>query len=70
MKWYNLKNNKCPKCSSYLKEDEHSLLLVCSKPECDFKISSERFTELSNTYVEKYNRRDQYQANDGWGRFD
>jgi len=69
MKWYNLKSNKCPKCSSYLTGKEESLLLNCSNPDCDFKISTEKFAEISQAYVDKYNRRDSFEDIGGWGRF-
>jgi hypothetical protein len=70
MKWYNLKNNKCPKCSSVLTGKEDSVMLNCSKPDCDFKIGTEKFTELSNAYVQKYNRQDKFDDMGGWGRFE
>lgn len=67
MKWYNLKSNKCPKCSSYLTGTD--LMLNCSKPNCDFKIGAEKFKQLSNTYAEKYNRKDKYDDSTGWNKF-
>ena len=67
MRWYLLKSNKCPKCASYLTGTD--LILNCSKPDCDFKIGGEKFKELSNTYAEKYNRRDKFEDTGGWGKF-
>lgn len=69
MKWYNLKNNKCPKCSSYLTGKENSTLLNCSDPQCDFRISTEKFTQLSNEYAQRYNNHDQFNTSDGWSKF-
>ena len=69
MKWYNLKSNKCPKCSSLLTGKEDSTMLNCTKSDCDFKIGTEKFAELSNAYVQKYNRQDRFEDMGGWSRF-
>lgn len=70
MKWYNLKSNKCPKCSSRLDGSAISDLLRCSNPDCDFKISQEKFAALSAAYVEKYRHRERYEDVGGWSRFE
>ena len=67
MRWYLLKSNKCPKCTAYLTGTDK--LLTCSKPNCDFKISGEKFSELSNSIEQKYNRRDKFDDFGGWGKF-
>lgn len=67
MKWYLLKSNKCPKCTSYLTGTDS--LLTCSKPECDFKISGDKFKELSNIYSEKYRSHDRFNDGEGWSKF-
>jgi hypothetical protein len=43
MKWNNLKNGKCPKCSDYLRDT--NTLIVCQGA-CDFKISPTKLQEL------------------------
>ena len=67
MRWYLLKSNKCPKCASYLTGDG---MLKCSKPKCDFIISEDKFKELSNKFVQKYNSKVKVDTSTGWGRFE
>lgn len=68
MKWYLLKSNKCPKCTSYLTGTE--TLLNCSKPNCDFKIGVEKFAQISNEQVQKYKRKDKFDDLSGWNKFE
>lgn len=69
MKWYNLKANKCPKCSAYLTGITDATILICSDMQCDFKITTHRFSELSTEIAQKHASRDQFDGLDGWGRF-
>ena len=69
MKWYNLKANKCPKCSSYLTGTTDATVLHCSDSACDFKIGIEKFSQLSTEYVNKYSRRDKFSDFSGWNKF-
>lgn len=46
MNWKNLTENKCPKCSAYLKHSALSLVISCSL--CDFMISNKRYNEIVN----------------------
>lgn len=69
MRWYLLKSNKCPKCSSYLTGEENATHLKCSDPKCDFRISTDKFSALSTEIAQKYARRDRFDDTGGWGRF-
>ncbi len=42
MNWNNLKNNRCPKCNSYL---GNSVFEICCNS-CDFKCSITKFDEI------------------------
>ena len=44
MKWYLLKQNKCPKCGSYLELEFDDCMIRCG--ECGFKISEERKNQI------------------------
>ena len=46
MNWKNLKNNKCPKCSSPLKDIGH--YYACSLNGCIFSINKPKFEQLVN----------------------
>lgn len=67
MRWYLLKNNKCPKCANYLTGT--AKLLSCSNPSCDFKIGSEKFAQISTEQAQKYNKKDKFSDGSGWGKF-
>lgn len=45
MLWFNLKLNKCPKCSSELSWDKIDNTVRCN-PDCSFLISQARFKEI------------------------
>jgi hypothetical protein len=70
MKWYNLKNNKCPSCSSFLTGSEKATILKCSNPSCLFKIGTERFAQLSREYVNKFGLQNRFSDIEGWARFE
>lgn len=61
MKWNNLKNGKCPKCSSILGEEMITRMITCSSMAsgCDFKISEKRLKEIlenkSRNFIPKDN---------------
>lgn len=58
MKWYNLKQNKCPKCDAYLHWDEAGNL-YCVTFDCKFLISQMRFRAIvSNQITEDLNERE------------
>lgn len=46
MKWNNLKNYKCPKCSGGLHQDHISKLHCCNNFDCDFKIGERKLSEI------------------------
>jgi len=50
MKWNNLKQNKCPKCSKDLARHD-DLHVYCGN--CDFLISNKRFKEIITSQVER-----------------
>ena len=52
MKWKNLLENKCPKCSSLLEEDKKTSFHVCSN-ECGFSINDKKFAGLVNEMYKK-----------------
>lgn len=64
MKWYNLKQNKCPQCDKDL-DFTNPQLFSC---ECGFKISEKRFKEITtdqtkqavNSYFEKRGEQNLY----------
>ena len=49
MKWYLLKQNRCPKCGADLewRQGNYEKFFVCVKPVCDFKIGERKFGEIS-----------------------
>lgn len=49
MKWNNLKNYKCPKCSGGMHEDHISKLHCCNNFDCDFKIGNEKLKQIVST---------------------
>ena len=51
MKWYKLKENKCPKCGDELMEEIGEGTFYCNGKDCDFKISEERFSDLVSKMV-------------------
>ena len=50
MKWFNLKQNKCPKCSEDLADKLEGNIFRCT---CGFVISAKRFKEI---IADKVNR--------------
>lgn len=46
MIWANLKNNWCPSCSSFLIKNSRNNTRECSKDECKFRISNEKYYEI------------------------
>lgn len=72
MKWYNLKNNKCPSCNSKLDPSSNGGIIYCSKlTTCGFKISEAKFIEISTQQAEKYRSKghDSDLSGNGWSRF-
>lgn len=59
MKWNNLKNLKCPKCSAFLTRApfSNSASAYCS---CGFKISGEKFNEIVGKLYKKEPTRDNF----------
>jgi hypothetical protein len=56
MKWYNLKNNKCPKCSKDFMLGltvESNMQPSMFTHKCGFKISEQRYKEIVSGMVSK-----------------
>ena len=61
MKWYLLKQNKCPACGADLAATrtintftgERPPPVRCGNPDCDFRISEDRMTDIINGMVKK-----------------
>jgi hypothetical protein len=63
MRWRNLKDGLCPRCSSPL--EEHKSALKCSRKDCDFLVSQKRAKEILEGKAFK-----RYESlEDGIGRF-
>lgn len=45
MKWYLLREGKCPRCAYLLNQDEGTLI-ECENPHCHFKITSHRMKSI------------------------
>lgn len=46
MNWENLKENRCPKCVDYLKEEEKGYR--CTNRKCTFFIGKDKFNQHKN----------------------
>ena len=55
MKWYLLKENKCPKCGKIFYSDSflNPGIIECKTIMCDFKIREKRMSEIINNMVSK-----------------
>lgn len=57
MKWYRLKENRCPRCESPLTFNSEKKLLGCHS--CDFKIAEDKFwyicSDLESKELERQN---------------
>lgn len=62
MNWKNLKDNKCPQCSTALRFEAHKLMHLCDK--CDFKITDGRMVTIVNDMYMPPSRGNAYEARD------
>lgn len=46
MKWYRLKEGKCPRCAYLLETDEESRFVRCENPHCSFGITAARMRQV------------------------
>lgn len=53
MKWKNLLENKCPKCSSDIHAIAGGEVIGCDDLECGFSISTPRYQEIVRQRVER-----------------
>lgn len=54
LKWYNLKNNRCPKCGGRLEQDRTGGLIHCKTiGGCDFRIKEEKMRSIVSSMVNK-----------------
>ncbi len=51
MRWFNLKNNKCPKCNKDLEFQKGSDLIFCSSSSCEFQISKEKLSRIVSDMI-------------------
>lgn len=54
MKWFNLKQNNCPKCNrtfGYRAVVTKKGFIVCDTPKCEFVISEKRYSEIVNSQI-------------------
>lgn len=61
MNWSNLKNNKCPKCSSSLKDIGQ--YFACTKSGCIFSINKPKFEKIVNDLYKPKPKRCNFEDN-------
>ncbi len=54
LKWYNLLENKCPKCGKGVElHTTMGEMIVCKAMECDFKVTAQRMQEICSDIENK-----------------
>jgi tRNA(Ile2) C34 agmatinyltransferase TiaS len=62
LEWINLKDRLCPKCYSKLQaKGMLEVTFMCSKPECDFKISDAKYNEILTKLIKGPSRGKKHQ---------
>lgn len=56
MNWENLEDGNCPKCGKQLENDVNKQQMVC-KNGCYFRISNEKFQDITSKMAENEGRR-------------